>query len=134
LSYYFDRIIQLCKLNLILKIPVVKRSKCRACVRAKQSHKLFKSMEENSQAPLDLVHSDLCEINEILTREANKYFIIFINYATKYCQLYLVKTKYEACNCFKIYKTKVENQLEKKIGRVRSDRGGEYLSNEFSEY
>jgi hypothetical protein len=91
-------------------------------------------MEENSQAPLDLVHSDLCEINEILTREANKYFIILINYATKYCQLYLVKTKYEACNCFKIYKTKVENQLEKKIGRVRSDRGGEYLSNEFSEY
>jgi hypothetical protein len=48
-------------------------------------------MEENSQAPLDLVHSDLCEINEILTREANKYFIILINYATKYCQLYLVK-------------------------------------------
>ena len=33
---------------------------------------------------------------------------------------------------FKIYKAEVENQLERKIKRVRSDRGGEYLSNEFN--
>ena len=33
---------------------------------------------------------------------------------------------------FKIYKAKVENQLERKIKRVRSDRGGEYFSNEFN--
>ena len=32
---------------------------------------------------------------------------------------------------FKIYKAEVENQLEKKIKRVRSDRGGEYFSSEF---
>jgi transposase InsO family protein len=42
--------------------------------------------------------------------------------------------KYETLNCFKTYKTEVENQLEKKIKRVRSYRGGEYLSNEFGEY
>jgi transposase InsO family protein len=33
---------------------------------------------------------------------------------------------------FKIYKAKVENQLERKVKRLRSDRGGEYLSSEFS--
>ena len=32
----------------------------------------------------------------------------------------------------KIYKAKVENQLERKIKRVRSDRGGEYFSNLFT--
>jgi transposase InsO family protein len=32
---------------------------------------------------------------------------------------------------FKTYKAEVENQLEKKIKRFRSDRGGEYFSNEF---
>jgi transposase InsO family protein len=42
-----------------------------------------------------------------------------------------LKTKDDALNCFKIYKAEVENQLEKKIKRFRSDRGGEYLSNEF---
>jgi hypothetical protein len=63
-------------------------------------------------------------MNGILMRAAKKYFITFIDDATRYCQLYLVKPKDEALNCFKIYKIEVENQLEKKIKRVRSDRGG----------
>jgi transposase InsO family protein len=39
--------------------------------------------------------------------------------------------KKKALNCFKTYKDEVENQLEKKIKHFRSDRGGEYFSNEF---
>jgi hypothetical protein len=124
----------LSKLNLIPKIPVIRRSKYHACVQAKQQRKPFKSMEETSLAPLDLIHSDLCEMNGILTRAGKKYFISFIDDATRYCQLYLVKMKDESLNCFKIYKAEVENQLERKIKRVRSDRGGEYLSNDFGEY
>jgi hypothetical protein len=64
----FDRIIRLSKLNLIPKIPVVKRSKCHACVQAKQPRKPFRSVEEKILAPLELIHSDLCEMNEILTK------------------------------------------------------------------
>jgi hypothetical protein len=44
----FDRIICLSKLNLILEIPIVRRSKCHACVQAKQPCKPFKSVEEKS--------------------------------------------------------------------------------------
>jgi hypothetical protein len=130
----FDHIIRLSKFNLIPKIPIVRRSKCHACVQAKQPHKPFKSMEEKSLAPLDLIYSVLCEMNGILARAANKYFISFINDATRYCQLYLVKMNDEALNFFKIYKVEVENQLERKIKQVRSDRGHEYLSNDFDEY
>jgi hypothetical protein len=111
----FDRIIHLPKLNLILKIHVVRRSKCHTCVQAKKPRKPFKSVQETSLAPLDLIHSDLCEMNGILTRATKKYFISFIDAATRYCQLYLIKTKDEALNYFKIYKAEVENQLERKI-------------------
>ena len=114
---------------MIPKIPVVRRSKCHACVQAKQPRKPFKNVEDKSLAPLDLIHSDLCEMNRISMRAAKKYFITFIDDATRYCQLYLVKTKDGALNCVKIYKEEVENQLEKKIKRVRSDRGTKYLSN-----
>ena len=48
--------------------------------------------------------------------------------------MYLLKTKDETLYYFKIYKAEVENQLERKIKWVRSDRGGEYFSNEFSEF
>jgi hypothetical protein len=69
-------------------------------------------MEEKGMAHLDLINSDSCKMNGICTRAAKKYFIIFIDDATRYCQHYFVKTKYEALNCFKIYKIEVENQLE----------------------
>jgi transposase InsO family protein len=45
-----------------------------------------------------------------------------------------VKSKDEALHYFKIYKAEVENQLERKIKRLLSDRGGEYFSNDFSEF
>jgi hypothetical protein len=46
--------------------------------------------------------------------------------------MYLLKTKYEALHYFKAYKAEVENQLKRKIKRLRSDRGGEYFSSEFT--
>jgi hypothetical protein len=39
----------------------------------------------------------------------------------------LIKTKDETLDYFKIYKAEVENQLERKIKCLRSDRGGEYF-------
>jgi hypothetical protein len=45
-----------------------------------------------------------------------------------------MKTKNKALHYFKIYKAKVENQFEKKIKRLWSNHGGEYFSNEFSEF
>jgi transposase InsO family protein len=82
-------------------------------------------------APLELIHSDICEMNGVLTEGGQRYFMTMVDDASKYCYVYLLKTKDEVLNCFKTYKAKVENQLEKKIKRFRSDRGGEYFSNEF---
>jgi transposase InsO family protein len=51
--------------------------------------------------------------------------------ASRYYYVYLLKTKDNALNCFKIYKAEDENQLEKKIKCFRSDHAGEYFSNKF---
>ena len=40
--------------------------------------------------------------------------------------IYLLNSKDEAINAFKQYKIEVENQLNKKIKMIRSDKGGEY--------
>jgi hypothetical protein len=70
-------------------------------------------------------------MNGVLTKGGKTYFITLIDHAIAYCYVFLLKTKDEALECFKTYEAKVENQLEKKIKHVRSDRGGEYFSNEF---
>ena len=44
------------------------------------------------------------------------------------------KHKSESFKTFKIFKNKVQNQLGKNIKALRSDRGGEYLSQEFIDH
>ena len=70
----------------------------------------------------------------MLTKCGKKYFMTLIDDSTRFCYVYLLNTKDEALHYFKIYKAEVENQLEKKIKRVRSDRDGEYFSNEFDSF
>jgi len=55
-----------------------------------------------------------------------KYFITFIDDDSRYMYLYLLHSKNEALDAFKVFKAEVEKQCEKQIKIVRSDRGGEY--------
>jgi transposase InsO family protein len=73
-------------------------------------------------------------MNGELTKGGNKYFMTLINDSTRYCYVYLLKSKDEALNFLKIYKAEAENQLDRKIKRLRSDCGGEYFSNEFDSF
>ena len=57
-----------------------------------------------------------------------------IDDASRFCYIYLLQTKDEALDYFKIYMTEVENQLERKIKRLRSDHGGEYFPKNFDEF
>jgi len=71
-------------------------------------------------------------MNGVLTKGGKKYFMTLIDDCTRFCYIYLLKSKDEALHYFKIHKAEVENQLEKKIKRVRSYCGGEYFSNLFT--
>jgi len=64
-------------------------------------------------------------MNGELTKGGSRYFITFIDDYTRFCHVYMLKTKDETLHYFKTYKAEVENQLERKIKRLRSDRGGE---------
>ncbi|CAN0838360.1 Retrovirus-related Pol polyprotein from transposon TNT 1-94, partial [Linum grandiflorum] len=57
-----------------------------------------------------------------------RYYITFIDDFSRYTKIYLLRTKDEAEHKFLAYKAEVENQLDRKIKRLRSDRGGEYSS------
>ncbi|GJR40343.1 retrotransposon protein, putative, ty1-copia subclass [Tanacetum coccineum] len=53
---------------------------------------------------------------------------------SRYGYVYLLKHKHEVFETFKVFKNEVENQLGKTIKDLRSDRGGEYISQEFKDY
>jgi hypothetical protein len=102
---------RLANLSLIPKFTVVKYSKCHVCVESKQPRKPHKVAEAKDLAPLKLIHSDLCEMNGELTKGDKRYFMTLIDDCTRFCYIYLLKSKDEALHYFKIYKAEVENQL-----------------------
>jgi hypothetical protein len=73
-------------------------------------------------------------MNGVLTKGGKRYFMILIDDATRFYYVYLLKTKDEMLDYFKIYKIEVKNQLERKIKHLRSDHGGEYFSILFDEF
>ena len=105
----------------------IDNNKCETCVEAKMTKSSFQTIERNTE-PLDMIHSDICDLKFAPTRGGHKYFITFVDDSTKYCYVYLLKSKDEALEKFVFYKAEVENQLNKKIKVIRSDRGGEYVT------
>ena len=53
---------------------------------------------------------------------------------SRYGYVYLMKHKSETFEVFKEFQNEVQNQLGKTIKALRSDRGGEYLSQEFVDH
>ena len=107
--------------------------KCEICIQAKMTKLPFPKSERNYEI-LQIIHSDICELNGNLTRGGNIYFSTFIDDYSRYTYVYLMKCKDEVFNKFKVYKSIVENQKEKKIKILRSDRGGEYFPTIFSSF
>ena len=55
-----------------------------------------------------------------------KYFVTFINDYFRFCHVYLMHTKDEVLERFKVYKTEVELQSNAIIECFQFARGGEY--------
>ena len=73
---------RLASLNLIPKFDVVKNSRCHVCVEAKQLRKPHKAVAARELAQLELIHSDICEMNGILNKGGKKYFMMLIDDCT----------------------------------------------------
>jgi hypothetical protein len=69
----------LAKLNLIPNLELVKGSKCHACVQTKQSCKPPKVAEVRNLAALELIHTDLSEMNGVLTKGGKRYIMTLID-------------------------------------------------------
>jgi hypothetical protein len=73
----FGSMSRLSSMNLILNLSIVKGSKSQSCVRSKQPRKPHKAAKERHVAPLELIHSNICEMNGVLTE--GRHFIDFMS-------------------------------------------------------
>ena len=76
---------------------------------------------------LELIHSDLGDLKQTMIRGGKKFYVTFIDDYSMFTIVYLLRNKDETFDMFLNYKDEVENQLDRKIKRIRSDRGGKYI-------
>jgi len=106
-------------------------SKCDVYVESKITKKTCYPIKRQTKL-LGLIHIDLVDLKQTLSRGGKNYFVTFIDDYSRYTKLYLIKRKDEVFDVLLTYKAEVENQLNKKIKRIKSNRGGEYvLFNDF---
>ena len=108
---------------------------CEVCTLGKQQRSPFPSGRSwRTPNPLELVRTDICGPFDPISVGGNKYFISFIDDFSRKLWVYLIKGKSVAFTIFKSFKAHVEVESGCKIKILRSNRGGEYTTNEFQDY
>jgi len=117
------------KEELVISLPLmsIEKETCASCLLGKQVRRV------SPQAPpyratqkLELIHGDLC----VLIAHKRYVFVLIDDYS-RYMWSILLKEKGEAFDKFKTFKMMVEQKLGTTIKTFRTDRGGEFLSQEF---
>lgn len=108
---------------------------CVDCLTGKQSRdSIPKQANWRASTKLELVHSDICGPINPQSNGGNRYFITFTDDYSRKTWIYLLKEKSNAFEIFKNFKALVEKESGNSIQCLRTDRGGEYLSNSFNEF
>lgn len=107
---------------------------CDECSQGKSSQTPATNPLYRSPSVLDVVHSDIIGPIHPPTVNGNKYILTFIDDHTRFNAIYLFRNKSEAFEKFKHFKAKFERQTGKKVGKLKTDRGGEYTSRDFTNF
>ncbi|KAM2008534.1 hypothetical protein ACFX16_003413 [Malus domestica] len=129
-----DKIHKMSKDEYIRPLGNDKMGTCECCLKGKMTRSTFTGKGERATEILGLIHTDVCGPMSTTSRGGFSYYITFTDDHSRFGYVYLMKYKSESFERFKEFKNEVEKQTGKQIKILRSDRGGEYLSNEFLDY
>nr|GEW04402.1 hypothetical protein [Tanacetum cinerariifolium] len=128
------RIEKLQHAGLLNFIDIESLGKCVSCMSRKMPRKHYSHQVERDKDLLGLIYTDVCSPFRIVSRQGATYFVTFTDDFSRYGYVYLPKHKHKVFESFKVFQKEVENQLWKTIKSLRSDRGGEYMSQEFLDH
>ena len=107
---------------------------CESCEWAKGSRKQMSKEREDERrtAVGDEIHSDLWGKAPVESINHKLYYVSFTDDYSRYTNVYFLARKDETFDAYKAYEAWLFNQHSARIKCLRSDRGGEFRSDEFS--
>ena len=108
---------------------------CTVCNIGKQQRGKFpKKSKWRATEKLELIHSDLCGPITPTSHSGKRYLLVFVDDFSRKTCIYFLTEKAEAFETFKVFKSAVEKESKAMIRGLRTDRGGEFTSNQFNTY
>jgi hypothetical protein len=121
---------------MVTGLPLVscRNGVCVVCVLGKHHQDSFeKRASWHTSGPLQLVHSDFCGPLSSPSFSGCNYFLTFIDEFSRRTLVYFLKLK-RVFDKFLAYKALVEKKSGHQIQRLRTNNGGEYVNNNFTNY
>lgn len=108
---------------------------CEDCLVGRQHRDPFpKESLWRASKVLQLVHADICGPINPTSNSNKRYLITFIDDFSRKTWVYFLVEKSEAFGTFKFFKSRVEKETGAFIRSLRTDRGGEFTSHEFTNF
>src|SRR6266702_1065200 len=117
--------------------PDSREAQCDACLFTRVTRKPVPKVCVGPQAQCfgEEVHSDVWGPSPVATKCGCHYFVTFTDDATRYTVTYILRTKAKALGAYKAFEAwALAQQHYATIKVLRSDRGGEYLSEAFNHH
>ena len=96
------------------------------CQFGKQTALLFNNNISHALSSFDLIHSDVWDLSHISTPGGSRYFVIFVDYFSRYTWIYLFKNRSELYQIYCDFTKMIETQFSKPIKVFISDNAYEY--------
>lgn len=108
---------------------------CSVCLEGKMSKMKFPQKSFNrAKQVMDMVHSDVCGPMQTTSPSGKRYVLTFIDDYSRYAVIYLIKEKSEVFARFQEYMEMCKTMFNRKPKFIRTDRGGEYMSQQFATF
>lgn len=108
--------------NLLPGLNHVDLKLCENCVYGKQKRVRFLRVgKEKKSEKLELVHTDVWGPTQVSSLGGSRYYVTFIDDATRKTWIYCIRNKSDVFNTFKKWEALVENETGKRLKCLRSD-------------
>lgn len=105
---------------------VFEKFPCVTCTKGKGHRAPFPDSTSQAAIPLELIHSDVKGPVPIQTVGGCRYWLTFMDDATRFLWTYPMRSKKDVVSITRDWMQLVENQMNLKIKRFRTDNGTEY--------
>ncbi|CAI6000149.1 unnamed protein product [Closterium sp. NIES-64] len=121
-------------IGLDLKSATDADSPCVSCVGGKLARHTFPDQGSDADDVLAVVHIDLCGPFRVAAKDGSLYFLLLKDRKTRYVWVKPVAKKSDALQAFVQWLAVAERQTKKSVLMLRSDRGGEFLGKQFTDF